>query len=54
MKIMDICVGCGQCVTFCPSHAISVCGQALIGDTCTQCYLCIPYCPVKAIRRDDQ
>jgi ferredoxin len=54
MKIMDICVGCGQCVIFCPGHAISVCGQAMIGDTCTQCHLCIPYCPLNAIRRDDQ
>lgn len=50
MKIMENCVGCGQCVTFCPVLAISVCGEAEIDETCTGCGTCIRYCPVGAIR----
>ncbi|MBC2699588.1 MAG: 4Fe-4S binding protein [ANME-2 cluster archaeon] len=47
------CVGCGQCVVFCPSEAISVWGRASISDNCTRCGVCVPYCPLGAIREDE-
>ncbi|MCG7849361.1 MAG: 4Fe-4S binding protein [ANME-2 cluster archaeon] len=53
MRISTECVGCGQCVVFCPSEAISVCGRASISDNCTQCGICVPYCPLGAIKEDE-
>jgi NAD-dependent dihydropyrimidine dehydrogenase PreA subunit len=44
------CVGCGQCVPFCPSEALKVWGIAeVIKDDCTECQECIDYCPVDAL-----
>ena len=53
MRISIECVGCGQCVVFCPCEAISVFGMASIADNCTLCGICVPYCPLGAIREDE-
>ncbi|MCS3923204.1 4Fe-4S binding protein [Methanosalsum natronophilum] len=49
MKINHLCVGCGQCTTFCKRGAIEVYGKANITSKCTKCGSCIPYCPLKSI-----
>lgn len=44
------CVGCGQCVPFCPAEAIKVWGKAeLKKEGCNDCLLCMGYCPVDAL-----
>ena len=44
------CVGCGQCVPFCPTEALKVWGIAeVIPENCTECLECIDYCPVDAL-----
>jgi len=52
MIVTESCVGCGQCVPFCPQNTISVFVQAMIGDRCTNCLLCNRYCPLGAIVED--
>jgi len=50
MKVLDRCVGCGNCVPFCLFGAISSYGRAIISrDLCRECKLCIKYCPIDAI-----
>ncbi|AXI25093.1 ferredoxin [Methanofervidicoccus sp. A16] len=50
MKVLDRCIGCGNCVPFCPFGAISSYGRAIISrDLCRECKLCIKYCPIDAI-----
>ena len=46
------CVGCGDCVHYCPVKAISVInGKAIIDhDKCIDCKLCVTSCTFKAIR----
>jgi NAD-dependent dihydropyrimidine dehydrogenase PreA subunit len=44
------CVGCGQCVPFCPSEALKVwCVAEVKPDECTECLQCVAYCPVAAL-----
>ena len=53
MLIDDSCIGCGQCLAFCPMHAISlVMEQAVVDqDACVECSVCrrSKVCPVDAI-----
>ena len=44
------CVGCSQCVAFCPFEALEAWAVARIKyDECTECLECIDYCPVEAL-----
>ncbi|MDY7037177.1 MAG: 4Fe-4S binding protein [Thermodesulfobacteriota bacterium] len=44
------CVGCSQCIPFCPSNALRVWGVAeVIKESCTDCLECVAYCPVDAL-----
>ncbi|MFC2122329.1 DUF362 domain-containing protein [Bacteroidota bacterium] len=44
------CVGCGQCVPFCPCQALKAWGTAeVIRANCTDCLDCLDYCPVEAL-----
>ena len=44
------CVGCSQCVAFCPYDALEARIVAkLKKDECTECLECIDYCPVGAL-----
>jgi len=46
----DKCIGCGQCVPFCPSEALEAWGIANVKrEDCTDCLICIDYCPVDAL-----
>ena len=50
IKILDICTGCGICVSHCSFGAITVVNEhAQISETCTLCGACERACPVKAI-----
>lgn len=46
------CVGCAQCIVFCPKDAIEVKGKAYINENCIRCKICISYCPVEAIEEN--
>ena len=48
------CLACCGCISVCPQHAISWCGnKALINDEeCISCAICIRTCPVGAISGD--
>ena len=50
-KISDVCVGCGSCVSDCPSEAISEKGGQyhIDPDKCTDCGACVSSCPTEAI-----
>ncbi|MEM1581862.1 MAG: DUF362 domain-containing protein [Candidatus Bathyarchaeia archaeon] len=43
----DKCVGCGECVSICPTNAITLInGRArIISDKCIDCAFCVDYCP---------
>ncbi len=44
------CVGCGQCICFCPQEALRGWGIVeVITENCTECYDCVDYCPVDAL-----
>lgn len=44
------CVGCGQCVSFCPTDALKVwCLAEIKRDACNECLECVDYCPVDAL-----
>ena len=46
----DKCVGCGLCVSFCPSEALTAWGVCTIErERCTDCLICVDYCPVDAL-----
>ena len=50
LKVSEKCVGCGLCVSLCPTKNLSLRGgKAAAGDRCTMCYRCISRCPQKAI-----
>lgn len=49
----DLCIGCGQCTSVCPTGAISVRsqGQAVVDESlCRGCGACVQECPVGAVR----
>ena len=49
--ISDKCTKCGNCVSVCPSEAISEKEErcAIDPDVCVDCGLCADECPVQAI-----
>ncbi len=48
--VEEECVGCGQCVPFCPKEALRVWGVAeLSREDCDDCLVCVEYCPVGAL-----
>jgi len=50
-KIMDNCIGCGDCKRICPMECIDIIEKkAVIKEKdCIRCYCCHEFCPVKAI-----
>jgi ferredoxin len=53
MIVLDKCVGCGECVPFCPFEAITTYGKAIIDEEkCTECGVCIDYCPISALKNN--
>ncbi len=52
MKVNQNCVGCGQCVAYCPYDAIIVFGRAGMNEKCVECGVCVDYCPVCAIAEE--
>jgi len=48
---LDLCTGCGDCVSVCPCEAISIINnEAHIDETrCTNCRACVSACPTSAI-----
>ncbi|WP_048057978.1 DUF362 domain-containing protein [Methanothermococcus okinawensis] len=50
MTVLDKCVGCGECVPFCPFEAITTYGMAIVDkEKCTECGICVDYCPIDAL-----
>ncbi|MFC1907698.1 DUF362 domain-containing protein [Chloroflexota bacterium] len=48
------CVGCGQCVPFCPSQALKAWGIAeILRENCNECLECLDYCPVEALEAEN-
>jgi len=44
------CLGCGLCVSFCPTDALRAWGLCRIErDNCTDCLICVDYCPADAL-----
>ncbi len=46
------CIGCGECITTCPTDTLILAGQvAAIGkpEACTYCGICEMICPTEAI-----
>ena len=44
------CVGCGLCVSFCPTDALKAWGLCHVdADKCNECLVCLDYCPVDAL-----
>lgn len=53
----DICIGCGACVSVCPTAAweLDENGKArLIWDRCIDDFSCIPVCPVNCIWKSSE
>lgn len=53
----DICIGCGACVSVCPTNAweLDENGKArLIWDWCVDDFSCIPVCPVNCIWKSSE
>ncbi|MCF8009309.1 MAG: 4Fe-4S binding protein [Halanaerobiales bacterium] len=58
MLIIDeeICIGCGVCVTICPTDSMSVNDQGIAEykkESCIECFECIEICVQDAISRSD-
>ena len=50
---LEKCIGCGDCVEWCPAHAVAlVDGKAAIErpENCNYCAECESFCPSGAIR----
>ena len=48
--VTDACIGCGSCVSVCPTANISMeDGEPVWHGNCTQCMACIATCPKEAI-----
>lgn len=49
----DLCIGCGDCVTACPTHVLDVGdnGRPVVArlDQCQTCFMCELYCATDAI-----
>ena len=46
----DRCIGCGLCVSFCPTEALKVWGVCCVErKDCNDCLICVDYCPVDAL-----
>ena len=50
----DLCTGCGDCVSACPTHVLDLApdaGPPVIArlDQCQTCFMCELYCPADAI-----
>ena len=53
--IEDKCVGCGECVKYCPMSVFEVLNRKAVPieqDICLECGTCIRNCPEKAIKID--
>lgn len=48
--VNDLCYGCGECESLCPTGAISIVDGRSTTDPslCTKCCACVKYCPVNA------
>ena len=48
--VNDLCYGCGECETLCPTGAITIVDGRSTTDIslCTKCCACVKYCPVGA------
>ena len=59
MKVdLDLCIGCGECVPYCPMSALSAeSGQATVDRAeCVECNICVNsgVCPVGALAAEDE
>lgn len=46
----DACIGCGKCVSLCPTNNIRIeNGKPIWEDNCTHCMACICRCPTEAV-----
>lgn len=50
-RFIENCIGCGECVSNCPVHAISLSNRkAMLNEQkCIECMCCVEVCPQKAI-----
>lgn len=49
-EVNDLCYGCGDCVSFCPTEAIEIKDGISTTDAnrCSKCCACVKFCPVGA------
>jgi len=58
--IAEKCIGCGQCVMFCPDDCILLVNKdgkkiaEMDYDYCKGCMICLNQCPVKAIVKEEK
>ena len=45
----NLCIKCGQCAKYCPSHNINIIEFPEFLGQCSQCMRCYSYCPVSAV-----